>query len=122
MKDIIIMGNTPSKKNSNKINCSRGFPQTYKTAKFKEWHKDALKQLKEQKVPQNKLKRVDSITMTFWKPDRRKADSTNKAQSIEDLLVDYGFIEDDNCDVLPCIQLIYGGISKARPRCEIEII
>ena len=37
-----------------------------------------------------------------------------------DLLVDYGFIEDDNFAVLPNIQLVYGGLSKTAPRVEVE--
>tara|TARA_R100001530_G_scaffold134845_1_gene110586 strand:+ start:1614 stop:1970 length:357 start_codon:yes stop_codon:yes gene_type:complete len=115
------MGRIPSKKNSRNIFVKGGKIINIPQNKYKEWHEQALWQLKAQRVPQDKIKNLTSMTMTFWKPDKRKIDLTNKAQSIEDLLVDYGFIEDDNCDVVPLLQLKRGGIDKENPRCEIEI-
>lgn len=121
MIDSITIKGVASKKNSNKITCSGGYPRTYKVQKYKDWYDDAYWQLKEQKIPQDKLKKINSITYSFYLPDKKRRDLTNLVQSIEDLLVDYQFIEDDNFNILPSIQIMYMGISKANPRCEIEL-
>lgn len=120
--DITIIGSVPSKKNSNKVSCSRGFPQTYKTAKFKEWHEDAMKQLKLSCKGVKPLEKTSSITMTFYAPNKRKFDLDNRCGSVMDLLVDAGILEDDNWEVCPCIQLVFGGVDYKKPRAEIEII
>lgn len=61
------------------------------------------------------------MTIEFYLPDARKTDLTNKAESIMDLLVDNGIIEDDNCHVVPFISLYYFGIDRVNPRAEIKI-
>lgn len=120
MPDITIRGTTPSKKNSKIIKCNGARPLLFPSSAYKKWHKDALLQLAEQKVKKKKIPFIHTITLTFFSPTRRAFDLTNKAESIMDLLVDYGFMEDDNFKVVPNVQLIYGGVSKAAPRCEIE--
>jgi len=44
------------------------------------------------------------------------------AESIMDFLVDVGVLEDDNYNVVPNLQLIYGGLARSNPRVEIEIL
>lgn len=63
-----------------------------------------------------------NIEMKFWFPDRRKADLTNKAESIMDLLVDAGIIEDDNVNVCPRVWLEFCGMDREAARVEIYII
>ena len=53
--------------------------------------------------------------------DKRKADLTNKAESIMDLLVDTKIIEDDNWFIINNINLKFGGVDTKNPRAEIEI-
>lgn len=52
---------------------------------------------------------------------KRKADLTNKAESIMDALVDAGVLEDDNWFVCGDIRLLFGGIDRLNPRAEVEI-
>lgn len=59
------------------------------------------------------------IKMTIFFPDRRRSDLTNKAESIIDLLVDYGFIKDDNHDVVYSLHLHSGWVDKDNPRAEV---
>ena len=50
-----------------------------------------------------------------------KGDLSNKAESIMDLLVDNGVIEDDNWFEVPALASTFGGVDKANPRAEVVI-
>lgn len=89
------------------------------SANYTKWHKEASKQLKQQKL--SLQKDIKNITFTVYSPDKRKSDLSNKWESIGDLLVDNKIIEDDNWFVLPQLSLIFGGVDKDNPRCEITI-
>lgn len=117
--EIEIKGRIPSKKNSRITVRSTGM--SFPSKKYTEWHKDAMNQLKEQMVPKTKAKMVEMIALTFYAPDNRAADLTNKTESIMDLLVDYGLIEDDNWFVCPDIMISFGGVDKENPRVVITI-
>ena len=119
--EIVITGRTPSKKNSKIMVCRGKFPMLLPSAKYKEWHKDAIIQLAQQKVPKDKLNKPIKITTTFYAPDKRVFDLSNKIESIHDLLVDYGFLEDDNYTILKEVVTIYGGLDRKNPRAEIKI-
>lgn len=109
---ITITGRTPSKKNS-RINTRSG--RSFPSAKYTAWHTDASWQLKGQpKITKDKL------TLRFWFPDNRRTDLSNKTESIMDLLVDNGFIEDDCWQVINSLTLIGEGVDKDNPRCEIS--
>ncbi len=62
-----------------------------------------------------------TVDIKFFAHDARRFDLTNKAESVMDLLVDAGIIEDDNCDTAWCISLTYCGIDRANPRAEVKI-
>jgi hypothetical protein len=112
---ITLFGRIPSKKNS-KMAIPIGrrcvlIPQK----KFTDWHKVAMVQIKPFPVILgNKLR------LTFFLPDLRRTDLTNKSESIMDLLVDAGKIEDDNCQIINELTLRYGGLDRENPRVEIE--
>ncbi len=65
--------------------------------------------------------KIDRIELIFYPSTKRKADATNKAESVMDLLVDAGIIEDDNWFVVPEVRPKLGGIDKDNPRVEITI-
>lgn len=112
---IVIYGNTPSKKNSRIIICRGKFPNLIPSKNYTEWHKDALLQLSGKgKITSSEL------NLTFFAPDNRKFDLTNKAESIMDTLVDAGLISDDNYSVVSKLTLVFGGVDKGNARCEIE--
>ncbi len=109
---IIILGRIPSKKNSRITTRSgRSFP----SAKYKEWHTDASWQMKGKKIIPN----GSFITLNFYMPDNRRADLTNKAESIMDCLVDNGLLKDDSWQIVPSLTLQFQEVDKIKPRCEI---
>lgn len=86
--------------------------------RYQEWHKYASETLKNAPRLNENIK---AVLLRIYGENRRKFDLTNKAESIMDLLVDCGILLDDNYEVVPNLTLIYGGVSKENPRCEIEI-
>lgn len=112
--NIVITGRIPSKKNS-RINTRSG--RSFPSAKYTEWHKDASLQLK-QFCPKDHSS-DDGISLRFWMPDNRRCDLTNKAESIMDLLVDNGFLEDDCWQITGLVELVCCGIDKDNPRVQI---
>jgi Holliday junction resolvase RusA-like endonuclease len=112
---LTILGRCPSKKNSKIMVCRGKFPMLLPSAKYKEWHTDATLQLAGKKKIES-----STITITVYPPDARKADLTNKAESVMDLLVDCGLIEDDNWWVINTLILKFGGIDKVNPRLSID--
>lgn len=109
---ITINGATPSKKNS-RINTRSG--RSFPSSKYTAWHKLASNQLAE--ISPFTCRK---LTISFIAGDRRKFDLTNKAESIMDLLVDNGLIEDDNYSIIPELTLKFGGYEKDNPHCIIE--
>ena len=114
---ITLLGRVPSKKNSKQIFCRGNRPTAIPSAKHKEWHIDASKQLiGVDKIPPNR-----EILFTLYAPDNRKGDLSNKWESVADLLVDNSIIEDDNWFVMDDIRMKFGGVDKDNPRVILEI-
>ncbi|MBP7118568.1 hypothetical protein KBA63_00630 [Candidatus Woesebacteria bacterium] len=113
MTKITIYGNTPSKKNS-RINTRSG--RSFPSSKYTAWHKEASRQVVGSKpIPNGTI-----LTISFVAGDNRKFDLTNKAESIMDMLVDNGILEDDNYSIVPELILKFGGVDKNNPHCVIE--
>jgi len=94
------------------------------SANYQTWHAEQETEFminrRKWGVPTEPIKKCSmNIIITF--PDRIKADLTNKAESIMDLLVDLGVLEDDshfNCDDL---RLISGGVDKKTAGAIVDI-
>lgn len=116
---LTVFGRVPSKKNSKTMICRSNRPMLIPSQKHKEWHEEQMWKLKKgkPKQPFEKCK----VSMIFYAPDRRKADLSNKAESLMDLLVDAGYLKDDNWFVVYGLGLAFGGVSED-PRVEIEIL
>lgn len=115
---ITINGRIPSKKNSKQIVCRGRFPMLLSSKAYQAWHETASWELKSQKPPQG----IDlcEIHIKLYAPDMHKADLTNKAESIMDLLVDNGVIVDDNWWVVRKITLEFM-LKDKNPRAEVFI-
>jgi|11_taG_2_1085331.scaffolds.fasta_scaffold08323_4 Holliday junction resolvase RusA-like endonuclease len=110
-----LNGRIPSKKNS-RVNTRSG--RSFPSKKYMEWHTTAMWEVKSQKPPME-IDRCE-IQLIFHMPDRRRADLTNKAESIMDLLVDAGVLTDDSWQVVTPITL-HGFYDKENPGVEIII-
>lgn len=97
--------------------CFGNKPRLLPSKQHKEWHKDASLQVSGFTLPKSESY---NVIFTYYAPDKRKGDLSNKWESIGDLLVDLGLIEDDNWFVLPKVTMVFGGVDKDNPRAEIE--
>ena len=112
-----LIGETVSKKNSNKFNARSKL--MYKTKGYVNWYESAVMQLR----PQIKTKGIDypvEISMKFVHGDNRRRDSDNGLTSILDLLVREGVIVDDNWTVVRRIN-VDNDFEKGNPYCIITI-
>ena len=119
-QSIVLGGRIPSKKNSKQIIRRGNRSMLVSSRAHSIWHTDSMWQLKEQRT--RPMEGKIGIEMMFYFPDKRRADLTNKAESIMDLLVDAGIIEDDNANVCPEVLLRFGGVDRERPRVEVSLV
>lgn len=114
---LTIYGETPSKKNSKSLVFRGGRAFIFSGKTYKAWH------TKQKRALQGgvKLKDITEVGIVLYAGTRRKGDLTNKAESVMDLLVDCGIIEDDNWFEVPKISLQFGGVDKLSPRAEVTI-
>ena len=117
--NIIINGRIPSKQNSKKIVRNGSRVRLISSDAYKSWHTDATIQLYKQRVKAVGIEHC-SIELDIYFPDMRVADLTNKAESVMDLLVDFGVLKDDNWKVVHSVT-IKGDIDRDNPRVEIRI-
>jgi len=116
---LIIKGTIPSKKNSKRIICKGSSPLLLPSIKHEEWHEEQSYMIAKFR-PKEPIEKC-SILIVFYPKTRGIADSTNKAESIHDLLVDNRFIVDDNWFLLDDTRQRLGGVDKNNPRAEVYI-
>jgi len=102
---IFIPGNVPSSKNSKRfVKTKNGKPKlihsevSMRYIKETEWNYIAGK-----KIFQNMVKGLPKpyyVSFKFIRDSRRKFDYVNPAQTVQDLMVKHGWLEDDNCEIL----------------------
>ena len=95
--EIFITGNVPSSKNGKRwtgkylIHSKTTMNYIKETKEEYVKYKDKFHNMIENKQPPYK------ISFTFHRGSRRKFDYINPAQTVQDLMVKYQWIEDDNC-------------------------
>lgn len=119
---ITLFGSVPSKKNSKRRIRRGNHIFMVPSLNHEVWHTQHMGTLAEFAYSKNPIKTVKEIIIDFYVENKRKADLSNKAESIMDLLVDASVIEDDNFFVVPRLILNYKGQDKEKPRAEIDIL
>jgi len=105
MKGIFIPGNVPSSKNSKQWT-GKMLIHSKVTRNYIKDTKQLYIQSKEEfdtmlfDAAGIELPLPIHIDMYFVRSSRRKFDYINPAQTIQDLMVKWGWIEDDNCDII----------------------
>jgi Holliday junction resolvase RusA-like endonuclease len=105
---ITLNGIPPSKKNSKRILVNKRTGKRFisSSLRHKEWHDLQMKLMAIHKVERTMFEKC-YIMIGFRVSDKIKRDLTNMADSIMDLLVDYGVIKDDNYHVVNSLHLYY---------------
>lgn len=80
------------------------------------WHEEMMLRVRKFR-PKKPIARA-AVSLTFYAPDRIKADLTNKAESCLDLAE---ILADDSWFVVDPVNLHFGGVDRTNPRVEIVI-
>ena len=118
--EAVIPLNPRTKKNTQQIviNKKTGRPFIMQNSKYKEYEKNAgwfLKKISEPiSVPVN-------VKCVFYREKRIRCDLTNLLEAIDDILVSYGVLSDDNFTVIASHDGSRVHIDKDNPRTEITI-
>jgi len=118
--DIVLFGNTPSKKNSKQIiiNKKTGKPMIISNKNYYNWVRDNKVLFADTEIP--KWKYPVEIHIWLYRKSHHRFDWNNISQAITDFLVDVGVIEDDSAEYcIPIYENYY--YDKENPRAEIII-
>lgn len=100
MLEITLEGTIPSKKNSKRI-VGRGKRMFIISSKnYLEWEKEKADEIYGQPDEINAITTPIRLSITFSSSTKRKWDLSNKVESIQDLLVKVGVLEDDNWSIV----------------------
>lgn len=117
--NLKLEGRIPSKKNSKQIGIINNKPRIFSSKNYKIWQQEQSWKIARFRpsIPVEKCE----IVLSFFAPDKRSADLTNKAESVMDLLVDNAFLKDDNWFVVTELTLKFAGVFREKPGVKIEI-
>lgn len=109
-----------SKKNSQRIITNRktGRIMILPSKKYKEYEEAAGAFISR---PEKPIDFACNVKCIFYMPTRRKCDLTNLLEAIDDVLVKYGILEDDNYTIIAGHDGSRVCYDKENPRTEIEI-
>lgn len=119
MIHLTLNGLIPSKKNSKQIIYVGKSTRIISSKLFLKWEKEAKNQILSQ-WKKNTLHKCSRIEICLFFGTKRKADITNKVESIMDLLVDCKVLIDDNYMVVPKL-ILSAAYEKNNPGAEIWI-
>lgn len=112
--------NPRTKKNNQKIikNPKTGALMIIQNDRYKQFEKDAGWFLKK---PASPISEPINIKCVFYRDSRRRVDLTNLLEAIDDILVKYKIISDDNFEIIRGHDGSRVFVDKDNPRVEIEI-
>lgn len=118
---IIIPTNPRSKKNSQEIvfNKKTGKRMVIQNKKYTDFERECKKYIPVLREPPIAY-RVN-LKCKFYVCDARRRDIANYLEAIQDILVKYGLLADDNYNIVASIDGCSMEIDRENPRVEIEI-
>lgn len=121
MIKIIIPTNPRSKKNSQEIvfNKKTGKRMVIQNKKYTDFERECKKYIPVLREPPIAYK--VNLKCKFYVCDARRRDIANYLEAIQDILVKYGLLADDNYNIIASIDGCSMEIDRENPRVEIEI-
>ena len=117
---IMLPINTRSKKNSQEIVFNRrtGKRMVIQNKRYTEFEKECKQYMPKLEKPINY---PINLSCKFYVCDARKRDIANYIEAIQDILVKYKVIDDDNYNIVSSLDDCSMEIDRTSPRCEIYI-
>lgn len=122
MLNITIPLNPIPKKNSTKIitNKATGRPMVIQSDRYRQYEKDSAIFLRKYSR-QDPIDEPVNLKCLFYRKDRRPIDLINLLEAIQDILVKYGILKDDNSNIVASTDGSRVFCDKENPRTEIVI-
>ena len=122
MVNITIPLNPIPKKNSTKIitNKATGRPMVIQSDRYRQYEKDSAIFLRKYSR-QDPIDEPVNLKCLFYRKDRRPIDLINLLEAIQDILVKYGILKDDNSNIVASTDGSRVFYDKENPRTEIVI-
>ena len=132
---ITLVGNTPAKKDGARIVRAGCRPMLLPSARHERWYRQNAAALGARIVrgrvrPEDRLTSYRGVSLPlpgrtrisirFYRDSRRRWDYSNALDAVQDLLVDFGILSDDNADVL-CVGNLTHDIDRENPRAEVTL-
>lgn len=112
--------NPVTKKNGQRIVMNRrtGRPMVIQSQRYLQYEKDCGYFIKGKGL---KIDYPINLKAVYYRKDRRKCDLSNLHEALQDILVKYGVLEDDNFTIVASHDGSTVLIDKDNPRTEVEI-
>lgn len=118
MLKIEIPLNPATKKNSQQIIKIGNRYSLIPSSKYKQYEKDCKPFIK---TPDKPIDYPVNVKCTFYRNSRRRVDLTNLLECIDDVLVKYGVLEDDNRNIIASHDGSMVYYDKNNPKTIVEI-
>lgn len=118
MLKIVIQGNPTTKKNSQRIIYKCGRPMILPSKDYCDYEHAAGYQIH---CKNARLEGPLEIKCLFYRNSKRRCDLTNLLEAVDDILVHYGVIKDDDFKVIASHDGSRVFVDKDNPRTEIYI-
>lgn len=120
---IVIPVNPRSKKNSQEIVFNRrtGKRMVIQNERYTKFEKECKKYMPVLRQPKPYIDYKCNLSCKFYVCDLRKRDIANYIEAIQDILVKYEIISDDNYNVIASLDGCSMELDRDNPRVEIEI-
>lgn len=121
---LVIPGNVPSQKNSKQIaiNNRTGKRFVRSSSRVTAWKTYAIHELRGQFAGLQVTGSPIQLFLSFYFDNSRRHDLDNAAAGVMDALVKAGVLADDCVSEVNFLGLLYGGLDKENPRCEIFLL
>ena len=88
------------------------------SASYRKYESDCAKQLKGRDL---KIDYPVNLKAVYYRKDRRRCDLSNLHQALQDILVKYGVLKDDNFTIVASHDGSMVKVDNENPRTEVEI-
>lgn len=109
-----------TKKNSQRIVRCGSYSRIMPSKQYERYEKDAGHFLR-RIAPTQPIDEPVEVTAVFYMPTRRRVDLTNLLEAVDDVLVKYGILADDNSKIIASHDGSRVMYDKANPRTEVSI-
>ena len=132
---ITLIGNTPAKKDGARIVRAGGRPILLPSARHERWYRQnaaalGVRIIRGRVRPEDRLTSYSGVSLPlpgrtrisirFYRDSRRRWDYSNALDAVQDLLVDFGILSDDNAEVLALGDITHE-YDALNPRAEVTL-